>query len=314
MRKTACAAIADIVKWSPDLATSFLGTSPSPLPMLAAFLRSPSPPLRTQSLSLLTHIAKHPLLAEKTVLSTGVAKAAVVSLHPSRGGRERWAGVCWCAEIARGGAELARLLVDAGAAPLLVQFAAEPPEVILSPPADPAVPAIATLGHIAGYSALLAHACVAAGSTPAFSQILQAGSPAAKESAAWSLAQACKWSAAHAADALPVLPTLLRLSFPDGHRFLRAFNKLLKAVEDPGALISCILALPSPDPASQAAALSILARFLPILATSLAARKEMVRRGALGKVLEYDAAIEGSAEWKTAVDAVRRCFPEEVVR
>jgi hypothetical protein len=252
-----------------------------------------------------------------------------MSLHPSRGARERWAGVCWCAEIGRGGIELAKLLVDAGAAALLVSFAGEPPEITVSAgngTADPCVPAIATLGHVSGYSALLAHACISAGAVSTLAQLLQPDSEAtvqAKESAAWALAQACRWSAAHAAECLPhkVPENLLRIAFADQGqqtaRYLRSFTKIVKSIEDSSALISCVLALPGPVAAAYQPMLSILGRLLPILSSSLAARKELVRRGALGKILEYDqAGVQevGRDEWNASVRTVKACFPEEVVR
>lgn len=257
------------------------------------------------------------------MLTTGVAKAAVMSLHPSRGPRERWAGVCWCAEIARAGNELAKLLVDAGAASLLVACVGKPIEINLTTgqvTADPAVPAIATLGHVAGYSALLAHACISSGAVQALALLLESGSEAtmaAKESAAWALAQICKWSPAHLAESVPckIPENLLRLGFEaqDGMRYLRAFGKIVKSLDDASALISCSLALPAPSSASAPTMLSILTKLLPLLSASLQTRKELVRRGALGKILEFETAGSGD-DWKLALRNVKACFPEEVVR
>ncbi|XP_076627734.1 sperm-associated antigen 6 [Colletes latitarsis] len=305
VKQVAASALCDISKHDKDLAEIVVDAGA--IPFLAKGLSNPDIKLKRQVLSALSSIAKHSVNLAESVIEAEVFPDVLVHMaHPDECVVKMAAVLT--REICKHSLEMAQLIVNIGGIGALV-------ELINISKLPVKLPAIMTIGYIAGHSDQLAIAVIGSKGIIHLSTVLhEEMDDRLLAITVWAIGQIGKHTPEHAkAIAVAnILPKLLELyNDPSSSEDLKLkCNTSLKQVLQRCMYIEALEPLLHDSPPNILK--YVLGQFSKVLPNDARARRLFVTSGGLKKVQEIEA--DPDSTLLEYIQIINCCFPEEIVR
>uniref|UniRef100_A0A3B4AQF2 Uncharacterized protein n=1 Tax=Periophthalmus magnuspinnatus TaxID=409849 RepID=A0A3B4AQF2_9GOBI len=305
LKRIAASVLSDICKHTPELAQTVVDTGA--IAHLAQMILNPDAKLKRRVFSALSQISKHSYSLAEMVIEAEVFPAAITCFRdPDEYVRKNVTTLM--REVVKHTPELAQLIVNCGGLAAVIDYLGDCRGQMR-------LPGIMMLGYIAAHNENLAMAVILSKGVPQLALCLsEEPEHHIKAATVWSINQIGQHTPEHAkAVAIcSLLPKLLQL-YMDASSSEDLQTKSKKALK---SILQKCTHFPALEPLLYDAPSNILkhvvGQFSKVLPHDSKARRLFITSGGLKKVLEIDA--EPGSVLQEHVNAIKSCFPEEIVR